>query len=150
MAQSLSDVLIHIVFSTKERYPFIEPAIEDELYAYISAICRNLNSPVIQINGMSDHIHVLLSLGKTITISKLISEMKSNSSRWIKSKGNQYKQFAWQNGYGTFSVARPNIEAVIAYIGKQKDHHKKISFKEELLKLLNRAKITYDEKYLWD
>lgn len=150
MAQSLSDILLHVVFSTKNREPLIQPTIESELYPYIIAVCQNLDSPVIKINGVTDHVHILLRLGRTIPISKLISEMKSNSSRWIKSKGDKYSNFEWQGGYGVFSVSRPNIEGVIKYISSQKEHHKTVTFKEELISMLIRAQIKYDEKYLWD
>ena len=102
------------------------------------------------INGVADHIHVLLQLGKTITFSKLISEMKSSSSRWIKSKGNQYRDFAWQSGYGGFSVSRSSLEGAKNYLSSQKEHHKTVTFKEELLIMLQKAQIPYDEKYLWD
>lgn len=150
MSQSLADLIIHIVFSTKERYPWIETEVEEELHAYIGGICRNLGCPLIQINGTNDHLHLLLSLGKTVALSKLISEIKSNSSRWIKTKNHTYNKFAWQNGYGAFSVSRPNINSVITYIDKQKEHHKVVSFKEELISMLERANIKYDEKYLWE
>jgi putative transposase len=150
MAQSLADVILHFVFSTKGRNPWIQSDVEEELYQYISGVCRNLDSPVIKINGVEDHIHVLLQLGKTLPISKLISEVKSSSSRWIKTKGDHYRDFAWQGGYGGFSVSRPSIEGVKRYLSRQKEHHKTVTFKEELLAMLQRAQIPYDEKYLWD
>lgn len=150
MSQSLADVILHFVFSTKGRNPWIQSDVEEELYQYISGVCRNLDSPVIKINGVEDHIHVLLQLGKTIPISKLISEMKSSSSRWIKTKGDRYRDFAWQGGYGGFSVSRPNLEGAKKYLSSQKEHHKTVTFKEEFLTMLQRAQIPYDEKYLWD
>src|ERR1700730_10085138 len=101
MAQSLADVILHFVFSTKGRNPWIQSDVEEELYQYICGVCRNLDSPVIKINGVEDHIHVLLQLGKAIPISKLVSEMKSSSSRWIKTKGDHYRDFSWQVGYRT-------------------------------------------------
>jgi len=150
MSQSLNDIILHIVFSTKERRPWIQVAIENELYQYICGVCRNLNCPVIKINGVEDHVHILLQLGRVISTSKLISEVKSSSSQWIKTKGDQYCDFAWQGGYGAFSVSRPSIEAVTKYLSSQKEHHKKVSYKDELLAMLQRARISYDEKYLWD
>ena len=150
MSHSFADVVLHIVFSTKERFPWIQLDIEEELYAYISGTCRNLDCPVIKINGVPDHIHVLLHLGRTITISKLISEMKSSSSRWIKTKNEKYSNFTWQKGYGAFSVSRPIINRAIKYIALQKEHHREMTFKEEFLDMLERAGIKYDEKYLWD
>jgi putative transposase len=149
MAQSLADILVHIVFSTKDREGFIDPSIEQELHRYITGICAHHNSPVLAINGMQDHIHILLSLGREIAISKLITEIKANSSRWIKSKGQTYHNFQWQNGYGIFSVARKNIENVINYIGTQKEHHKVYSFKDEFIRMLQQLNVAYDEKYVW-
>ena len=150
MAQSLADIILHIVFSTKERHPWIRPDIEEELYQYICGVGRNLGCPVIKINGVEDHIHVLLQLGRTITISKLISEIKSSSSRWIKTKDDHYNKFSWQGGYGGFSVSRPSLEGAKKYLSSQKEHHKTVTFKEEFLTMLKRAQIPYDEKYLWD
>ena len=102
------------------------------------------------LNGVEDPIHVLLQLGKTISISKLISEMKSSLSRWIKTKGDPYRDFAWQIGYDGFSVSRTSLEGAKKYLSRQKEHHKMVTFKEELLVMLQRAQIQYDEKYLWD
>jgi putative transposase len=150
MTQSLADVILHVVFSTKERKPLIHSSIEEELYRYICGICNRLQSPIIKINGVEDHIHLLLQLGRTITISKLIGEIKSSSSQWIKTKGEQYHNFTWQSGYGGFSVSRPNLGTAKKYLSRQKEHHKKITFKEEFLIILQHAEISYDEKYLWD
>jgi REP element-mobilizing transposase RayT len=150
MAQSLADIILHIVFSTKERLPLIKPSIEDELYRYISGVCINNNYPIIKINGVEDHIHILLQLGRTVAPSDLISELKSSSSRWIKSKGPNYQNFSWQGGFGAFSVSRPSLEGAKRYVEGQKEHHKTVSFKDELIAMLKRAQINYDEKYLWD
>lgn len=150
MSQSLADIILHLVFSTKERRLWIKPDIEEELYQYICGICRNLDSPAIKVNGVEDHVHVLLQLGKGIPISKLISEIKSNSSRWIKTKGDYYHEFAWQGGYGVFSVSRLGLEGAKKYLSSQKEHHKTVTFKEEFLAMLQRAEIPHDEKYLWD
>jgi putative transposase len=110
----------------------------------------SLGCPVIKINGVEDHIHVLLQLGRTIPISKLVSEIKSNSSRWLKTRGAHYSDFSWQGGYGGFSVSRPSLETAKKYLALQKEHHKTVTFKEELLAMLKRAQMSYDEKYLWD
>jgi len=150
MAQSLADIVIHIVFSTKERKPWIDAVNESELHAYICGICRNLSCPVIKINGVEDHIHVLLSLGRTIAVSKLVAEIKANSSRWIKTKNRQSCEFSWQSGYGAFSVSRPQINGAIKYLEGQKEHHKIQTFQEEFLTMLKMSQIPYDEKYLWD
>ncbi len=134
----------------KDRYPFIHNEIEHELFKYVCGTARQLNCPVIKINGVEDHVHILLRLGRTISISELISELKSSSSRWIKTKGDQYRHFSWQGGYGAFSVSSPIINGVIKYISNQKEHHKTLSFKEEFIGMLKRSHIDYEEKFLWD
>lgn len=150
MAQSLAQVLIHIIFSTKERYPFITMSVEPELYAYIGDTVKRTGGIPIKINGTADHIHILSSLPKTISIAKYIEEIKRNSSRWIKTKGTSYEKFAWQNGYGAFSVSYSQKDSVVAYIINQKEHHQKLTFKEEFIAFLNKYHIEYDERYLWD
>jgi len=150
MSQSLVDVILHIVFSTKDRQPLIKPDIEENLYQYISGIGRKIGCPIIMINGVEDHVHILLQFDKIMSISKLVSEIKSNSSRWIKTNGNHYKDFSWQGGYGGFAVSRINVEAAKKYLSIQKEHHKTITFKEEFLKLLKHANIPYNDKFLWD
>lgn len=147
---TLADIILHIVFSTKNRLPWIKQETESELYPYICGICRNLQCPVIGINGVEDHIHLLIQYGRNISVSKLVSEIKSNSSRWIKAKDVMYQQFSWQQGYGVFSVSRANLEAVKKYVSSQKQHHKTVNFQEEFLSMLNKANVFYDEKYLWD
>lgn len=150
MTQSLTDIILHIVFSTKDRNPWILPEIEQELYQYICGTSRALNCPVIRINGVSDHTHILSHLDKTIPVCTLIGKLKAHSSKWIKGKSKNYRDFAWQAGYGAFSVSRHVMDGPIQYIERQKEHHKKVTFKDEYLKMLKLANIEYDEKYLWD
>src|SRR5580704_12274063 len=133
MAQSLSDIVLHVVFSTKDRQSWIDADIEQELFQYLCGTARGIKCPVIKINGVEDHIHILLHLGRTITISDLISDLKSSSSKWIKTKSDKYRHFCWQAGYGAFSVSRPIIEGAIKYISQQKEHNRTMSFKEEFL-----------------
>ena len=150
MAQSLAQIYIHVIFSTKKRYPFIESKVESELYAYMAdTIKRNKGIPFL-INGTADHVHIFSSLPRTIALSKYIEDIKRNSSRWIKSKGNMYEKFAWQNGYGVFSVSASKKDSVIQYIRGQKDHHREKSFQEEFLLFLMKYGIEYDERYLWE
>lgn len=150
MSQSLSNILVHIVFSTKNRESFIKESISSELYAYITKICQSYDSPIKQIGGMPDHVHLLLSLSRKISLADLVKKIKSNSSRWIKSKGIGYKLFAWQNGYGAFSIGQSGFKSCAKYIANQKNHHKKVSFKDELKILLVKYCIEFNEKYLWD
>ena len=150
MAQSLSKVYVHITFSTKKRYPFIDGNIEQELWAYIGGICKALECNPIRIGGHTDHIHICCILSKKITQIKLLEEIKKESSKWIKTKGRQYSKFYWQDGYGIFSVNPYEIQKVVDYIDNQHKHHKKHTYQEELLAFLKKYKVEYDERYLLD
>ena len=150
MAQSLANVLLHIVFSTKNRQPWIDVEIEEELFKYISGICRELNCPSHKIGASDDHIHIACSLTRTIAISKLVEEIKTGSSKWMKTKGTQYEDFSWQNGYGAFSIGQSQLDDLRQYIANQREHHRRISFQDEYRELLKRYEIVYDEKYVWD
>ena len=150
MPQSLAKVYVHIIFSTKNRKPFITKDITNELYAYIAGILKNLKSDVIKINGTQDHLHILCTLPRTITIAKVLEETKKSSSKWIKTKGVKWVKFAWQDGYGIFSISESDLIETTSYIANQENHHKRLSFKEELKKFLEDYGIEYDERYLWD
>ena len=150
MPQSLAQIYVHIVFSTKERYPFIQPDIEPQLYAYMADTIKRSDGIPCLINGTADHVHVLSTFPRTVTLAKYIEEVKRPSSRWIKTKGGMYEKFAWQNGYGAFSVSSSKVDAVKRYIAGQKEHHRTITFKEELLEFLKKYNVAYDERYLWD
>jgi len=150
MPQSLSKIYIHIIFSTKNRNNYILPEIQNELYSYIASILKSLNSNAIKIGGTDNHIHVLCNLSKTISVSKIIEEIKKRSSKWIKTKDAKYSIFSWQNGYGVFSVSQSKLEITENYILEQKEHHKKIDFKDELRKFLKKHNTDFDEQYLWD
>lgn len=150
MPQSLAQVYIHIIFSTKERYPFIGESVEPELFAYMGDTINRCGGIPVLINGTADHIHLLSSLPRTMALSKYIEEIKRNSSRWIKTKGGMYQKFAWQAGYGAFSVSCSKKDSVTQYIAGQKDHHRRIPYQEEFLEFLKRYGIQYDERYLWD
>jgi REP element-mobilizing transposase RayT len=150
MAQSLTKVYVHITFSTKKRYPFIDDNIKQELWAYCGGICKTLECNPIRVGGYDDHIHVCCLLSKKITQMKLLEEIKKSSSKWMKTKGEQYQNFYWQDGYGIFSVNPSEIDKVIAYIDNQHEHHKKSAFQEELVAFLKKYEVEYDERYLWD
>ena len=129
MAQSLVKNYLHIIFSTKLRTEFIDKKIENELFSYIATICKDYDSPAIQIGGTDDHIHILLNLSRKFAIMKVIQEIKAHSSKWIKTKGEKYKAFYWQDGYGGFSVSRRNLFAMKNYIINQRMHHETVTFK---------------------
>ena len=150
MAQSLSQLYTHIVFSTKNHVRYIKPGIEAELYAYIGGTIKAIGGIPFMINGMGDHIHIFSTLPKTVALSKFVEDIKRSSSRWIKTKGIAYQYFAWQNGYAGFSVSSSQKDIVVRYIANQKEHHKTLSYKEEVIKFLKEYSIDYDEKYLWD
>jgi putative transposase len=150
MAQSLAIILVHVIFSTKNRKPFIRKQIAKDFYSYIAGIAASYDSEVHEIGGVENHIHLLISLPRTITLSKLIEETKKGSSRWIKTQGGDYTGFSWQNGYGAFSIGKSTLETVRAYIQNQEEHHKKISFEDEFRLFLKKYGVTFNEQYVWD
>ena len=150
MGQSLSNILTHIIFSTKDRQSFIHERIELRLYHYIKAICQDHECPLLQIGAISDHVHLLVNLSRKHTLSKFVNEIKSHSSKWIKTIDKDSQNFAWQSGYGAFSVGQLEYQKVMDYIFNQKEHHKVISFQEEYLRFLKTYGMNDDEKYLWE
>ena len=150
MGQSLVKNYIHIIFSTKQRMPLILEHGQDELYSYIGGICKTMECYPIKIGGYTDHVHILCMLSKKIALMKLLEEVKSHSSKWMKTKGAVLKNFYWQNGYGAFSVNPSEVDTVIAYIENQKEHHRKKTFQDEYRAFLKKYKVEYDEQYIWD
>ena len=149
MAQSLSKVLLHIIFSTKNREKLIPESLELELHTYIASICRAHGSEAYRVGGTSNHIHIACLLPRNLLISKLLEEIKKSSSLWIKKKDNELKNFSWQAGYGVFSVSQSHLSMLIKYIENQHKHHEKKSFKDEYLELLEKYNVEYDDQYLW-
>jgi REP element-mobilizing transposase RayT len=150
MPQSIAYNYLHITFSTKYRVPIIDEAIEEELFKYIGGICKNLECNPIKVGGYRDHIHILCVLSRKIALMNLLEEIKSHSSKWIKTKGDKYKNFYWQRGYGSFSVNPAEIDVVVRYIENQAEHHKKKTFQDEYIAFLKKYNAEYDERYLWD
>ena len=148
MPQSLAKLYIHIIFHIKSTSVPIRKQDAHELYAYIGSIINSADSIPIMINGMEDHIHILCALSKNISLAKLIEKIKSSSSKWIKGKDNYYHHFAWQGGYGGFSVSPSLHDKTTQYILKQEEHHRRLTFKEEYLLFLKEYNIQYDENYL--
>jgi putative transposase len=148
MSQSYVQFYAHIVFHTKNNMKFIREDIEDELYSYLGGILNTYRSIPLQIGGTSDHIHVLCTLPKTMTLADLTEEIKKSSSKWIKTKGSHYHTFYWQDGYCGFSVGWSQVKHVKNYIRNQKQHHIKVSSMDEYRKLLDENGIQYDERYL--
>jgi REP element-mobilizing transposase RayT len=150
MPQSLSSILIHLVFSTKNRQPFITPAVETELHPYLATIFRNNYSPSLIIDGTPDHIHALFALGRTVTVADVVEEVKTGSSKWLKTKGREFSNFHWQRGYGAFSIGQSNVADLKRYIGNQKVHHRRVTFQDEYREFLKAYNVDFDERYVWD
>lgn len=150
MPQSLSSILVHLIFSTKDREPLINTKIEKELHPYMAKIFRVLKSPSLAIDGTNDHLHILFSLGRTVRIADLVEEVKTDSSKWIKRKGPEFRNFHWQRGYGAFSIGQSQVPILRRYIARQKIHHQRVTFQDEYREFLKSYGIEYDEKYVWD
>ena len=150
MAQSLSSILVHLVFSTKKREPFITSEIESELHAYLSVVFRECKSPSLLIGGTKDHIHAIFALSRTTSLADVVEEIKKSSSKWMKTKGKEYRNFQWQAGYGAFSIGQSNVLDLKRYIANQKEHHRRRSFQDEYRALLKKYNVEFDERYLWD
>lgn len=150
MGQSLVKNYVHVVFSTKHREPLIYPPYEQELHSYIGGICKKLECHPIKIGGYTDHIHILCMLSRKVALMKLLEEVKSHSSKWMKGKDEKLKHFYWQDGYGAFSVNPSEIDAAIAYIANQHEHHERNGFQDEYRAFLKKYKVEYDEQYVWD
>ncbi|MDL2228234.1 IS200/IS605 family transposase [Bacteroidales bacterium OttesenSCG-928-K03] len=149
MSQSLTKLMIHIVFHIKYNSVKIKREDMSALCAYINGIINNNQSSVYEINGVEDHIHILCRMSKNIALKDLMNKIKSNSSRWLRDKY-YYKDFSWQGGYGCFTVSESAIKNVKRYIRNQENHHKKIKTKDEYVELLDKHNIEYDPQYLWD
>jgi putative transposase len=150
MSQSLSRVLVHLIFSTKNRERFLTPEIRKELHPYLGAVLSEYGCPPLQSGGVEDHVHLLFGLSRTRTVAQVVETVKTSSSKWIKTKGSGFAEFHWQAGYGAFSVSQSNTAAVIRYIKGQEEHHRKTTFQEEYRRFLKKYQIPYDERYVWD
>jgi putative transposase len=150
MSQSLVKNLIHLVYSTKRRQPWIAKTLSDRLFAYQAGIYSEWDSPEIVIGGAEDHVHALFALSKNHPLKKIVEEVKKGSSKWAKIAGPKNPDFRWQAGYGAFSVSQSNLDEVERYIENQEDHHRRITFQDELRALFRRHGIAFDERYVWD
>jgi len=146
MSHAFTKNHLHIIFSTKERRKSITKQVQPELWSYMAGICKNQKMVPVAINGIEDHVHLLFHLPSTLTLSKAISLLKANSSKWMNENG---RNFSWQEGYGAFSVSESNLEKVAQYIRNQKSHHKRMTFEDEFLGLLKKHKIEFDPKYVF-
>lgn len=150
MPQSLSQILIHLVFSTKDRFPFLDPTIREPVHAYLAEILRGMGSRYVVVGGVADHVHLLYDLGRTMKVSECVEELKRESSKYVKGLGANREKFYWQRGYGAFSVSPTERSTVVTYIHRQEEHHRIYSFQEEYRELLLRYEIEFDERYVWE
>jgi len=150
MPQSLTQLAVHLVFSNRNREPFLDASIRPQVHGYLSAVVRNLESPWVVAGGVADHVHLLFELPKTRIPTEVVAVVKRESSKFVKTLSPGLESFQWQRGYGMFAVSPPHRNRVEAYIRNQEEHHRKRTFQEEYRAMLEQAGITYDERYVWD
>ena len=150
MPQSLSQVILHLVFSTRDRFPAINSSVRPRLHAYLASIARGRDANAYRVGGTEDHVHILCSLPRTLAQSDLVKDLKRESSKWMKQQGEMQERFCWQRGYGAFSLGRSQLEHAIQYVEGQEEHHRQVTFQEEYREFLDRYGVTYDERYVWD
>jgi REP element-mobilizing transposase RayT len=148
MPQSLAQIYVHLVFSTKDRMSFISPEVQGAMYAYLAGTLNAIDCPALKVGGMPDHVHILFRLSKNMAVTDVVKAAKVESSKWMKERGG-VKEFAWQSGYGAFSIGASQVETVREYISSQDEHHRHRTFQEEFRKLLERYQISYDEAWVW-
>ncbi len=149
MSQSYTCLYYHVIFSTKQRRALITPDLRERLYAYIGGIVAHEKGRLMSAGGADDHLHLLLSLRAQTALSDMLRLLKTNSSKWVHETFADRRDFGWQDGYSAFSVSYSNIQHVQEYIARQEQHHRRVSFQEELLEFLQRHNIEYDERYIW-
>jgi len=151
MPQSLSQIWLHIIFSTKNRQPLLpDKMVRERLYAYLAGICKQMSSPALIIGGTADHVHLLCNLSKNVAPKDLIQNIKQDSSKWVKGQWPELSHFFWQLGYGAFSVSPLQVDSVRNYIANQEAHHRKAGFQDEFRSFLERSQTPFDERYIWD
>lgn len=149
MAQSLSRIYLHIIFSTKDRYPYLtDLKLRSEVHSYLGGIAKSLGCQPVIVGGVEDHVHLLLCFSRNIEVANLVRDLKRRSSVWLHDRG--LEKFVWQNGYGVFSVSQSNVDDVETYIRNQEEHHRKVGFKEEYRAFVKKHAVQFNEHYLWD
>ena len=150
MPQSLSKVIIHIIFSTKDREPWLDRDVRPRMHAYIATICRDLNGDALRVGGVADHLHIVTTLPRTLSRAAMVETLKKTSSKWIKGLDSKYRRFYWQRGYGAFSVSPSQLNATLEYVESQEEHHRTRSYQEEYRDFLRKYGVEFDERYVWD
>ncbi len=151
MAQSLSRLWTHLIFSTKDRFSFLaDKPIRQDMHAYLATVLRSHDCQTLVVDGAGDHVHALFALSRKPSISAIVKEIKRTSSGWIKEVSPTHGKFRWQNGYGAFSVSQSHLDQVRSYIERQEQHHRRVTFEDEYRAFLKKYEVEYDERYLWD
>ena len=150
MPQSLSKVIIHIIFSTKNREPWLDRDVRPRTHAYLATTCRDLGAELVHVGGVADHVHIVTTLPRTVCQAQVVEQIKKASSKWIKGLDTRYRGFFWQRGYGAFSVSPSQLNIVLGYIEAQQEHHRTWTFQEEYRELLRKHGVEFDERYVWD
>ncbi|MGH9596178.1 MAG: IS200/IS605 family transposase [Edaphobacter sp.] len=150
MPQSLAVVLVHVIFSTKDRVPVLDVSVRFALYAYLATVARNAKCECYRVGGVADHVDLAVRLSRTATVAEVVEQLKSSSSKWLKTQSPALSKFAWQRGYGAFSVGPADLNSLIGYIDSQEAHHRKQTFQEEFRAFLKKYGMEYAERYLWD
>lgn len=150
MPQSLSLVIVHVIFSTKERAPLLDAEIRPKLHAYLATVARNTGCEAYRVGGVEDHVHLAIRLSRTLSIADLVEKLKPSSSKWLKPHAPSLGAFAWQRGYGCFSVGPADLDSLCEYIDRQEEHHRRRTFQEEFRMFLEKYRVEYNEAYVWD
>ncbi|AVP97951.1 transposase [Ahniella affigens] len=150
MPQSLSNILVHLIWSTKDRQPWLAPGIRERTHAFLAGSARQLDCEAYRVGGVADHVHLAVRLSRTLSVADLVKELKTASSKWLKEPDSAFADFYWQQGYGAFSVSMSQKDALLQYIDTQEEHHRTRSFQDEYRDFLQKYGITYDERYVWD
>jgi REP element-mobilizing transposase RayT len=150
MPQSLAFLLVHVIFSTKDRKPVLDVSMRPALHAYLATVARNAKCECYRVGGVADHVHLAVRVSRTTNVAELVEILKSSSSKWLKTQSPALSKFAWQKGYGAFSAGPADLDALVSYIDAQEAHHSKQTFQDEFRAFLKRYGIECDERYLWD
>jgi REP element-mobilizing transposase RayT len=150
MPQSLSHILIHLIWSTKDRHHWLTPGIQEKTHAFLAEAVRHMDCEAYRVGGVADHVHLAVRLSRTLSVADFVKEVKTASSRWVKTQDASFADFAWQQGYGAFSVGMRQQETLLRYIDTQEEHHRVRTFQDEYREFLTKNGIEYDERYVWD
>ena len=150
MPQSLSNILIHLIWSTRDRRPCLDPSTREKTHAFLAGVVRQCDCEAYRVGGSTDHVHLAIRLSRTVSVADLVKGAKAASSKWLKTQGPEFADFSWQLGYGAFSVGMSQKEALLLYIDNQEEHHRTRSFQDEYRDFLSKYGIAFDERYVWD